>query len=289
MILIDGKALAQKQKVTLKEQVKQFKDETDITPKLTAVIVGNDPASKVYVASKHKACVQVGIESNLITLPDTVSEADLLALIDKLNNDKAVNAILVQLPLPDHIDKRNVIYAIKPEKDVDGFHPTNVGRLQLRDGKCLEPCTPKGIMTMLREYGIDLVGAYAVVVGASNVVGKPVSQLLLNAKATVTTCHRFTKDLKSFTTKADILIIAVGKHNFITADMVKEGVVVIDVGINRVNGKICGDVAFDAVKEKASAMTPVPGGVGPMTITELLFNTFQCAKSQINDECEVGF
>lgn len=289
MILIDGKALAQKQKVTLKEQVKQFKDETDITPKLTAVIVGNDPASKVYVASKHKACVQVGIESNLITLPDTVSEADLLALIDKLNNDKAVNAILVQLPLPDHIDKRNVIYAIKPEKDVDGFHPTNVGRLQLRDGKCLEPCTPKGIMTMLREYGIDLVGAYAVVVGASNVVGKPVSQLLLNAKATVTTCHRFTKDLKSFTTKADILIVAVGKHNFITADMVKEGVVVIDVGINRVNGKICGDVAFDAVKEKASAMTPVPGGVGPMTITELLFNTFQCAKSQINDECEVGF
>ena len=289
MILIDGKALAQKQKVTLKEQVKQFKDETNIAPKLTAVIVGNDPASKVYMASKHKACVQVGIESDVITLPDTVSEADLLDWIDKLNNDKAVNAILVQLPLPDHIDKRNVIYAIKPEKDVDGFHPTNVGRLQLRDGKCLEPCTPKGIMTMLREYGIDLVGAYAVVVGASNVVGKPVSQLLLNAKATVTTCHRFTKDLKSFTTKADILIIAVGKHNFITADMVKEGVVVIDVGINRVNGKICGDVAFDAVKEKASAMTPVPGGVGPMTITELLFNTFQCAKSQINYECEGGF
>jgi methylenetetrahydrofolate dehydrogenase (NADP+)/methenyltetrahydrofolate cyclohydrolase len=289
MILIDGKALAQKQKVTLKEQVKQFKDETNIAPKLTAVIVGNDPASKVYVASKHKACVQVGIESDVITLPNTVSEDDLLALIDTLNNDKAVNAILVQLPLPDHIDKRNVIYAIKPEKDVDGFHPTNVGRLQLRDGKCLEPCTPKGIMTMLREYGIDLVGAYAVVVGASNVVGKPVSQLLLNAKATVTTCHRFTKDLKSFTTKADILIVAVGKHNFITADMVKEGAVVIDVGINRVNGKICGDVAFDAVKEKASAITPVPGGVGPMTITELLFNTFQCAKNQINDEYEVVF
>ena len=280
MTLIDGKTLAQKQKASLEKQVQLFKAETNITPKLTAVIVGDDPASKVYVASKNKACAQVGIDSDVVTLPDTVSETELLALIDKLNNDKSVNAILVQLPLPGHIDKQNVIYAIKPEKDVDGFHPTNVGRLQLRDKKCLESCTPKGIMTMLREYNVDLVGAYAVVVGASNVVGKPVSQLLLNAKATVTTCHRFTKDLKAFTTKADILIVAVGKHKFITADMVKDGAVVIDVGINRVDGKICGDVDFGAVKEKASAITPVPGGVGPMTITELLYNTFQCAKEQ---------
>lgn len=280
MTLIDGKALAKKQKIILKQQVQQFKTKTAITPKLTAIIVGDDPASQVYVASKNKACTQVGIDSDVITLPNTTSEAQLLALINRLNNDKTVNAILVQLPLPKHIDKQNIIYAIKPEKDVDGFHPTNVGKLQLRDKQCLESCTPKGIMTMLREYSVNLEGAYAVVVGASNVVGKPISQLLLNAKATVTTCHRFSKDLKSFTKKADLLIVAVGKHNFITADMVKEGVVVIDVGINRIDDKICGDVDFVAVKEKASAITPVPGGVGPMTITELLFNTFQCAKEQ---------
>lgn len=280
MVLIDGKALSLSLKEILSQQVKEYKNDTGITPKLVAIIVGNDPASKTYVGSKEKACAKVGIDSDVITLPETTSEQELLTLIDKLNDDDSVNGVLVQLPLPAHIDKQKIIYNIKPEKDVDGFHPTNVGRLQLRDKKCLESCTPKGIMTMLREYGIKTEGAYAVVVGASNIVGKPVSQLLLNAKATVTTCHRFTQNLKSHTTKADILIVAVGKHNFLTADMVKPGAVVIDVGINHVNGKIRGDVDFDAVKDKVSAITPVPGGVGPMTITELLYNTFQCCKEQ---------
>jgi methylenetetrahydrofolate dehydrogenase (NADP+)/methenyltetrahydrofolate cyclohydrolase len=283
MTLIDGKALSKDLKERLANQVQEYKNKSGITPKLVAIIVGDDPASKTYVASKEKACAKVGIDSEVISLPETITEAELLSLIDKLNNQQSVHAILVQLPLPAHIDKQNVIYSIKPEKDVDGFHPTNVGRLQLRDKKCLESCTPKGIMTMLREYGVKTEGAYAVVVGASNVVGKPISQLLLNAKATVTTCHRFTKDLKSHTTKADILVVAVGKHNFISADMVKPGAVVIDVGINHVDGKIKGDVDFDAVKDKVSAITPVPGGVGPMTITELLYNTFQCAKEQ-NDK-----
>lgn len=280
MFLIDGKALSLSLKERLSQQVKEYKNDTGITPKLVAIIVGDDPASKTYIGSKEKACAKVGIDSDVITLPETTSEQELLTLIDKLNDDNSINGILVQLPLPAHIDKQKVIYNIKPEKDVDGFHPTNVGRLQLRDKKCLESCTPKGIMTMLREYGIKTEGAYAVVVGASNIVGKPVSQLLLNAKATVTTCHRFTQDLKSHTTNADILIVAVGKHNFLTADMVKPGAVVIDVGINHVNGKIRGDVDFDAVKDKVSAITPVPGGVGPMTITELLYNTFQCCKEQ---------
>ncbi|ASG68635.1 bifunctional protein FolD [Francisella halioticida] len=280
MILIDGKALSLSLKERLSQQVKEYKNDTGITPKLVAIIVGDDPASKTYVASKEKACAKVGIDSDVITLPETTTEQELLTLIDELNNDNNVNAILVQLPLPIHIDKQKIIYNIRPEKDVDGFHPTNVGRLQLRDKKCLESCTPKGIMTILREYDIKTEGAYAVVVGASNIVGKPVSQLLLNAKATVTTCHRFTKDLKSHTTKADILIVAVGKHNFLTEDMVKPGAVVIDVGINHINGKIRGDVDFDAVKNKVSAITPVPGGVGPMTITELLYNAFQCCKEQ---------
>ncbi|AXA34214.1 bifunctional methylenetetrahydrofolate dehydrogenase/methenyltetrahydrofolate cyclohydrolase FolD [Francisella adeliensis] len=280
MTLIDGKALSLKLKSQLKEQIQEYKSQTGIVPKLVAVIVGEDAASKTYVASKEKACAKVGIDSDIITLPSSTTEEELLDLIDKLNNDDSVNGILVQLPLPGHINKHKVIYKILPEKDVDGFHPANVGRLQLRDKKCLESCTPKGIMTMLREYGIDLVGANAVVVGASNIVGKPVSQLLLNAKATVTTCHRFTKNLKEITRNAEVLIVAVGKPGFITADMVKEGVVVVDVGINYVDGKICGDVDFDAVKEKAGAITPVPGGVGPMTITELLYNTFQCARDQ---------
>lgn len=190
------KALSLKLKSQLKEQIQEYKSQTGIVPKLVAVIVGEDAASKTYVASKEKACAKVGIDSDIITLPSSTTEEELLSLIEKLNNDVSVNAILVQLPLPEHINKHKVIYKILPEKDVDGFHPANVGRLQLRDKKCLESCTPKGIMTMLREYGIDLVGANAVVVGASNIVGKPVSQLLLNAKATVTTCHRFTKTLK---------------------------------------------------------------------------------------------
>ncbi|AIT09293.1 5,10-methylene-tetrahydrofolate cyclohydrolase [Candidatus Francisella endociliophora] len=278
MTLIDGKKLSKDLKDRLAEQLQEYKEQTGIVPKLVAIIVGDDPASKTYVGSKEKACAKVGINSDVITLPETTTEQELLDLINTLNNDSSVHAILVQLPLPTHINKQKVIYAIRPEKDVDGFHPVNIGRLQLRDKKALESCTPKGILTMLKEYDVQTEGAHAVVVGASNIVGKPVSQLLLNAKATVTTCHRFTKDLKSHTIKADILVVAVGKPNFITADMVKEGAVIIDVGINHVDGKITGDVDFDTVKEKASAITPVPGGVGPMTITELLYNTFQCAR-----------
>jgi methylenetetrahydrofolate dehydrogenase (NADP+)/methenyltetrahydrofolate cyclohydrolase len=284
MRLIDGKALSAKLKEELRLEVKEYKNKTNIVPKLTAIIVGDDPASQIYVGSKSKACNQVGISSNVVMLPECTPEKDILELIQKLNNDAAVHSILVQLPLPDHINRQKVLYSIDPEKDVDGFHPTNVGKLQLRDKQCLESCTPKGIMTMLSEYGIDVVGAHAVVVGASNIVGKPVSQLLLNAKATVTTCHRFTKNLKSITQNADILVVAVGKPDFITADMVKDGVVIIDVGINRVDGKLCGDVDFDDVKDKVSAITPVPGGVGPMTITELLYNTFQCCKAQNKDD-----
>ena len=284
MRLIDGKALSAKLKEELRLEVKEYKNKTNIVPKLTAIIVGDDPASQIYVGSKSKACNQVGISSNVVMMPECTPEKEILELIDKLNNDAAVHSILVQLPLPDHINRQKVLYSIDPEKDVDGFHPTNVGKLQLRDKQCLESCTPKGIMTMLSEYDIDVIGAHAVVVGASNIVGKPVSQLLLNAKATVTTCHRFTKDLKSITKNADILVVAVGKPDFITADMVKDGVVIIDVGINRVDGKLCGDVDFDGVKDKVSAITPVPGGVGPMTITELLYNTFQCCKAQNKDD-----
>ena len=284
MRLIDGKALSAKLKEELRQEVKEYKNKTNIVPKLTAIIVGDDPASQIYVGSKSKACNQVGISSNVVMLPECTPEKEILDLIQKLNNDDTVHSILVQLPLPDHINRQKVLYSIDPAKDVDGFHPTNVGKLQLRDKNCLESCTPKGIMTMLKEYDIDVVGAHAVVVGASNIVGKPVSQLLLNAKATVTTCHRFTKDLKSITKNADILVVAVGKPDFITTDMVKEGVVIIDVGINRVDGKLCGDVDFDGVKDKVSAITPVPGGVGPMTITELLYNTFQCCKEQNKEE-----
>ncbi|KEI35379.1 methylenetetrahydrofolate dehydrogenase (NADP+) [Francisella sp. W12-1067] len=278
MTLIDGKALSQNLKVQLKEQIQEYKNKTNITPKLVAIIVGDDPASQVYVSSKSKTCAQVGMDSDVIKLPEKTSEEELLQLVKQLNNDKQVHAILVQLPLPKHIDSQKVINFIAVEKDVDGFHPTNIGKLQIGDKTCLQPCTPKGIMTMLKKYNIDLIGANAVVVGASNIVGKPIAQMLLNAKATVTVCNSKTKDLRSHTQTADILVVAIGKARFITADMVKSGAVVIDVGINRVDGKLYGDVDFEGVKDKVSAITPVPGGVGPMTITELLFNTFQCAQ-----------
>ena len=280
MTLINGKELSQQLKENLKQQVQIYKNQTNITPKLIAVIVGDDPASQVYVNSKSKACADVGIDSNIIKLPENTSEVELLELIEKLNNDKSVNAILVQLPLPLHINIQKVINTIAVEKDVDGFHCENIGKLQTGDKSCLEPCTPKGVMTMLQHYGVDIAGKEAVVVGSSNIVGKPIAQMLINAKATVTVCNRNTQDLKAHTLRADILVVAVGKDKLITADMVKPGVVVIDVGINRVDGRICGDVDFESVKTKASAITPVPGGVGPMTITELLFNTFQCCKEQ---------
>ncbi|APC97478.1 bifunctional methylenetetrahydrofolate dehydrogenase/methenyltetrahydrofolate cyclohydrolase FolD [Francisella frigiditurris] len=278
--LIDGKGLSKKLKDSLSQQVQEYIKNTNITPKLTAIIVGNDPASEVYVGSKAKSCAQAGIDSDVIKLPEETTEKELLTRIEELNKNKDVHGILVQLPLPKHIDTQKIIYAIAVEKDVDGFHPNNIGKLQIGDPTRIEPCTPKGIMTMLREYDINLIGANAVVIGASNIVGKPISQMLLNAKATVTTCNSKTKNLTEHTRNADIIVVAVGKDKFLTEDMVKEGAVIIDVGINRVNGKICGDVDFEKVKTKAAAITPVPGGVGPMTITELLYNTFECCKNQ---------
>ncbi|AJC48166.1 bifunctional methylenetetrahydrofolate dehydrogenase/methenyltetrahydrofolate cyclohydrolase FolD [Allofrancisella guangzhouensis] len=280
MTLIEAKALSQNLKMQLKEQIQEYKNQNGIIPKLVAVIVGDNPASQVYVSSKSKACAQVGMDSDVVKLPENISEGELIELIKQLNSDKQVNAILVQLPLPKHIDSQKIINSIVVGKDVDGFHPTNIGKLQVGDETCLQPCTPKGIMTMLKYYNVDLIGANAVVVGASNIVGKPMAQMLLNAKATVTICNSKTKDLRLHTQNADILVVAIGKDRFITADMIKPGAVVIDVGINRVGGKLYGDVDFEGVKDKVSAITPVPGGVGPMTITELLFNTFQCCKEQ---------
>ncbi len=280
MTLIDGKALSQKMKETLKNNVQEYISQTGITPKLTAVIVGNDPASEVYVASKAKSCAQVNLASDVIKLSEKTTEIELLNKITSLNADKDVHGILVQLPLPKHIDAQKVIDTIAVEKDVDGFHPSNIGKLQIGDASRIEPCTPKGIMTMLREYDIEIEGANAVIVGASNIVGKPVSQMLLNAGATVTTCHIKTKDLAYHTKNADILVVAIGCDRFIKSDMVKNGAVIVDVGINRVDGKIYGDVDFENIKDKASAITPVPGGVGPMTITELLYNTLECCKLQ---------
>ena len=280
MTLIDGKALSLKMKEHLKLEVCEYINQTNITPKLTAIIMGNDPASEVYVGSKAKSCASVNIDSDIIKLPENTTETELLSKINSLNYDNNVHGILVQLPLPKHINTQKIIDAIAIEKDVDGFHPSNIGKLQIADTSRIEPCTPKGIMTMLKQYDIKTEGAHAVIVGASNIVGKPISQMLLNAGATVTICHLKTRDLSYHTKNADILVVAIGCDRFIKADMVKQNAVVIDVGINRVDGKIYGDVDFENVKNKVSAITPVPGGVGPMTITELLYNTFECCKKQ---------
>jgi methylenetetrahydrofolate dehydrogenase (NADP+)/methenyltetrahydrofolate cyclohydrolase len=280
MTLIDGKALSLEMKENLKQKVHKYINQTNITPKLTAIIVGNDPASEVYVGSKAKSCASVNIDSDIIKLPENTTETELLSKINSLNYDNNVHGILVQLPLPKHINTQKIIDAIAIEKDVDGFHPSNIGKLQIGDTSRIEPCTPKGIMTMLKQYNIKTEGANAVIVGASNIVGKPISQMLLNAGATVTICHLKTRDLSYHTKNADILVVAIGCDRFIKADMVKQNAVVIDVGINRVDGKIYGDVDFENVKNKVSAITPVPGGVGPMTITELLYNTFECCKNQ---------
>ncbi|MDP2799850.1 MAG: tetrahydrofolate dehydrogenase/cyclohydrolase catalytic domain-containing protein, partial [Deltaproteobacteria bacterium] len=256
---------------------------------LATVLVGEDPASKVYVGQKEKACKELGIYSERIDVAADTTESELLALIDRLNRDSKINGILVQLPLPKHIDEKKVLYAIDPAKDVDGFHPVNVGKLMI-GAKCFLPCTPHGIQELLVRSGVETAGAEVVVVGRSNIVGKPIANMLLQkgkgADATVTLCHTRTKDMAFHTRRADILIVAAGKPKTVTGDMVKEGVVVIDVGVNRIGqtpeGKaiLAGDVDFDSVKEKAAAITPVPGGVGPMTITMLMMNTIQAAKEQ---------
>ncbi len=280
--IIDGKVIS----ASVKERVKQGVAELNqkgITVGLAVIIVGEDPASKVYVANKKKACEALGIISEEYALPESTTEQELLALVDELNHKKSINGILCQLPLPKHLDEKLIINSILPEKDVDAFHPHNVGRIMIGDYDFV-PCTPAGIMEMLSYEGIEAEGKTCVVIGRSNIVGKPMGMLLLHKNGTVTICHSRTKNLKEVCSKADILVAAVGKANFVTPDMVKDGAVVIDVGMNRENGKLCGDVDFEAVKDKCSAITPVPGGVGPMTIAMLMQNTLTAAKKQNNIE-----
>lgn len=275
--IINGKEISAKIRAEIAEEVVEMK-KRGIHPGLAVVIVGEDPASKVYVRNKKRACEDAGIYSEEYALPENTTESELLALIDKLNADEKIHGILVQLPLPKHLDDKTVIERIDPKKDVDAFSEVNVGKIMLGDYNFL-PCTPAGVMELLRESGIDPSGKECVIVGRSNIVGKPQAMLMLHANATVTVCHSRTRDLASVTRRADILVAALGKANFITADMVKEGAVVIDVGINRLdNGKLCGDVDFTSVEPKASYITPVPGGVGPMTITMLLKNTLKAAE-----------
>jgi len=280
--LIDGKKVSEDTRAEIAKGIEELKESSGITPGLAAVFVGDDPASEIYVKNKRKACEKVGIYSEEHKLSAETTEQELLEVVNKLNNDDKIHGILVQLPLPTHINGTNILRTVSPFKDVDGFHPENVGRLVEGNPRFIS-CTPYGIIKMLDYYNIEIKGAEAVVVGRSNIVGKPVGMLLLHRHATVTTCHSKTKDLKEVTKRADILVAAIGRANFITEDMVKEGVVIIDVGINRNDeGKITGDVDFAAVKDKASYITPVPGGVGPMTITMLLWNTLESAKMTSN-------
>ena len=276
--LIDGKVISAAVKERVKNEVAQL-NEKGITVGLAVIIVGEDPASKIYVANKKKACEALGIISEEYALPESTTEKELLGLIDTLNAKKSINGILCQLPLPRHLDEKRIINAISPEKDVDAFHPVNVGRIMIGDYDFV-PCTPAGIMEMLAYENIETEGKRCVVIGRSNIVGKPMAMLLLHKNGTVTICHSKTRNLKEICLGADILVAAVGKAKFVTADMVKEGAVVIDVGMNRENGRLCGDIDFEAVKEKASAITPVPGGVGPMTIAMLMQNTLTAAKRQ---------
>lgn len=279
-IRIDGKETSKAVRTRIKEDTEVFIKQTGIVPGLAVVIVGADPASQVYVRNKHKACAEVGMYSEVHELPENISEEELLSLIDRLNHSDKIHGILVQLPLPKHLNEEAVILAIDPTKDVDAFHPQNVGKIMIGNYSFL-PCTPAGVMELLRFYGIDPAGKHCVIIGRSNIVGKPQSMLMLKANATVTICHSKTQNLSSLVRMADIVIAAVGKPKFITEDMVKEGAVVMDVGINRMSdGKLCGDVDFEQVEKKASYITPVPGGVGPMTITMLLQNTLTAAKEK---------
>lgn len=271
--ILDGKALSAKIKENLAEEIK----EKGIKPGLAVIIVGNDPASRVYVNNKKKACEVCGIYSEEHALPESTTEEELLSLIASLNKRSDIHGILVQLPLPKGIDSEKVLLAIDHRKDVDAFHPVNVGKIMIGDYDFL-PCTPAGVMELIHLTGIEVSGKECVVVGRSNIVGKPQAMLLLHENGTVTICHSRTKNLAEVCRRADILVAAVGKPRFITADMVKDGAVVIDVGMNRVDGKLCGDVDFDEVSKKASAITPVPGGVGPMTIAMLMKNTVRAAQ-----------
>lgn len=286
--IIDGVALGKAIRQEVAEEAARFRAR-GITPGLAVVLVGENPASKAYVGSKDKACQEAGMHSVKITKPADISEAELLGIVDQLNNDPLVHGILVQLPLPKHINSEKVLHRINPAKDVDGFHPVNVGKLVIGDSTALKPCTPWGVIQMLLRSGIETKGAHAVIVGRSNIVGRPMANLLIQqgpgGDATVTVCHSRTRDLPAVTRQADILIAAIGKAEFVTADMVRPGAVVIDVGINRVDDatrpkgyRLTGDVAYEPVAGLASAITPVPGGVGPMTIAMLLANTMQAVR-----------
>lgn len=275
--IIDGKAISKQVREEIAAEVVSFKEKYGCAPGLAVVIVGNDPASQVYVRNKKRGCEEVGFYSESYELPEKTTQEELIALVEKLNNDEKIHGILVQLPLPKHLNETEVLLKIKPEKDVDAFHPYNVGKIMIGNHDLL-PCTPAGVMVLLERSGVDVCGKKCVVIGRSNIVGKPMAMLLLHANGTVTICHSKTQNLKEICREADILVASIGKPEFVTADMVKEGAVVVDVGINRLeSGKLVGDVAFAEVEPKASYITPVPGGVGPMTITMLLKNTLTAA------------
>ncbi len=278
--IIDGKAVSAAVKAEVAEETARLREEKGLKVGLAVVIVGNNPASRVYVNNKKKACEAVGFQSYEYALEESTTQEQLLDLVNVLNRDSRVNGILVQLPLPGHIDEKAIINAISPDKDVDAFHPINVGRIMIGDYSFL-PCTPAGVMRLIESTGTDITGKQCVVIGRSNIVGKPQAMLLLQKNGTVTICHSKTKNLKEICLGADILVVAIGRANFITGDMIKEGAVVIDVGMNRLdNGKLCGDVEFESAEKRASFITPVPGGVGPMTIAMLMKNTLTAAKQQ---------
>ena len=279
-LIISGKTISAAVKDRIKAEVQELK-EKGVTPGLAVIIVGNDPASEVYVASKERACADLSMYSEKYALPEETTEEELLKLVEELNNRDEIHGILCQLPLPRHINEKTILDAISPLKDVDAFHPQNVGKIMIGDYDFL-PCTPAGIMEMLKYSNIDPAGKHCVVIGRSNIVGKPMAMLMLHANATVTICHSRTQNLKEITKQADILVAAVGRANFVTADMVKPGAVVVDVGMNRPEGgKLCGDVNFSEVEPIASAITPVPGGVGPMTISMLMQNTLAAARLKL--------
>lgn len=278
--IIDGKAISAEIRAELKEETVKFKSEFGYAPGLAVIIVGTDPASQVYVRNKKRACEEIGFLSESYDLPEETTEEELIALIQRLNAADHIHGILVQLPLPRHIDEKKVLLTIVPSKDVDAFHPENVGKIMIGEYSFL-PCTPAGVMELIHRSGISVAGKKCIVIGRSNIVGKPMAMLLLHDNGTVTICHSKTTDLANICKEADILIASIGKPNFVTADMVKDGAVVIDVGINRLpDGKLCGDVNFAEVEPKVSFITPVPGGVGPMTITMLMKNTLTAAKEQ---------
>jgi methylenetetrahydrofolate dehydrogenase (NADP+)/methenyltetrahydrofolate cyclohydrolase len=279
-MIIDGKKISQEIKDELKIEVEKLRTK-GIIPGLAVILIGDDPASQVYVKNKEKACEQIGIKSSAYKLPETTDEKELLKLINKLNQDKQVHGILVQFPLPKHINKKKVIMAIDSKKDIDGFHPENFGRMAVGYNS-FPPCTAAGVLELLKRYNIRIEGSNAVVIGKSNIAGKPIAIMLLNAHATVSVCHTLTKDLGGFTKQADILVVAAGEPGLIKANMIKPGAVIIDVGINRLDdGRIVGDVDFEACREIASAITPVPGGVGPMTIAMLMKNCVKAASLKI--------